>query len=139
MITRPAQESLHDVRFPGESDDYRHARDELLRAEIELRRQIEAVARQRRQLPLGGVVPEDYAFLESGEKGEPLEQGCPSCTSIIDAMVGSTTSGAASCSVARPDPDQHPRHVDFMWPLWAVFDRTPEGRGSDWKPELDYG
>jgi len=35
-------------------------------------------------------------------------------------------------------PGQHPRHVDFMWPLWAVLDRTPEGRGTDWAPELDY-
>lgn len=50
------------VRFPGESDSYRKSRDELLDAEIELRRQIEAVAAQRRKLPLGGEVPEDYAF-----------------------------------------------------------------------------
>jgi predicted dithiol-disulfide oxidoreductase (DUF899 family) len=28
--------------------------------------------------------------------------------------------------------------VDFMWPLWAIFDRVPEGRGSDWNPLLDY-
>src|SRR5207249_4667648 len=28
---------------------------------------------------------------------------------------------------APTDPGQHPRHVDFIWPLWAVFDRTPEG------------
>ena len=34
--------TLHPVRFPGESDEYRRARDELLGAEIELRRQIEA-------------------------------------------------------------------------------------------------
>jgi predicted dithiol-disulfide oxidoreductase (DUF899 family) len=36
-----------------------------------------------------------------------------------------------------PDPGQDPRHVDFIWPLWAVLDRTPEGRG-DWHPELTY-
>jgi predicted dithiol-disulfide oxidoreductase (DUF899 family) len=37
------------------------------------------------------------------------------------------------------EPGQNPRHVDFMWPLWAVLDRTPEGRGTDdWAPELDY-
>jgi predicted dithiol-disulfide oxidoreductase (DUF899 family) len=23
---------------------------------------------------------------------------------------------------------QNPRHVDFMWPLWSVLDRTPAGR-----------
>jgi predicted dithiol-disulfide oxidoreductase (DUF899 family) len=54
--------SRHDVRFPGESDSYRASRDELLDAEIELRRQIEAVAAKRRQLPVGGEVPEDYVF-----------------------------------------------------------------------------
>ena len=55
---------LHDARFPGESDAYRQARDDLLRAELGLRRQIEAVAAQRRALPTGGEVPTDYVFDE---------------------------------------------------------------------------
>jgi predicted dithiol-disulfide oxidoreductase (DUF899 family) len=50
---------MHDWRFPGESDQYRQARDELLEAEVGLRRQIESVAAQRRKLPLGGEVPTD--------------------------------------------------------------------------------
>jgi predicted dithiol-disulfide oxidoreductase (DUF899 family) len=37
-----------------------------------------------------------------------------------------------------PDPGQDPRHVDFMWPMWKVFDITAGGRGTDWGPELDY-
>jgi len=37
-------ESKHSVRFPGETDAYRAARDKLLDAEIELRRNIESVA-----------------------------------------------------------------------------------------------
>jgi predicted dithiol-disulfide oxidoreductase (DUF899 family) len=57
-------EQLHDVRFPGESDEYRGARDELLRAELRLREQTEAVAEQRRRLPLGGAVKRDYEFRE---------------------------------------------------------------------------
>jgi predicted dithiol-disulfide oxidoreductase (DUF899 family) len=48
--------------FPGESTDYRAARDRLLEQEIELRRAMEAVAAARRALPPGGVVPEDYVF-----------------------------------------------------------------------------
>jgi predicted dithiol-disulfide oxidoreductase (DUF899 family) len=36
------------------------------------------------------------------------------------------------------EPGQDPRHVDFMWPMWAVFDRTPAGRGGSWTPKLDY-
>ncbi|MGP0053226.1 MAG: DUF899 family protein [Solirubrobacteraceae bacterium] len=62
MTTTPEQ--LHDVRFPGESDEYRRAREDLLRAELELREQTEAVAEQRRRLPLGGAVPRDYEFRE---------------------------------------------------------------------------
>jgi predicted dithiol-disulfide oxidoreductase (DUF899 family) len=50
------------VAFPGESPEYRAARNELLGREIELRRAMEAVAAARRALPPGGVVPEDYVF-----------------------------------------------------------------------------
>ena len=46
------------VTFPGESAEYREARDRLLAQEIELRRAMEAVAAARRKLPPGGVVPE---------------------------------------------------------------------------------
>jgi len=52
------------MRFPNESEEYRTARDELLAAEIELRRQEEAVAAKRRTLPPGGEVPHDYQFEE---------------------------------------------------------------------------
>ena len=57
------------VRFPGESGDYRLARNRLLEAETELRRAIERVAAQRRALPPGGAVPEDYVFEEAAEGG----------------------------------------------------------------------
>jgi hypothetical protein len=42
-----------NVRFPGESSEYRRARNELLEAEAELRRLNEQVAPQRRALPSG--------------------------------------------------------------------------------------
>jgi predicted dithiol-disulfide oxidoreductase (DUF899 family) len=109
--------SRHKVRFPGEPDSYRAARDKLLDAEIELRRTIESVAAQRRSLPLGGEIPQDYAFDElidgNGEAtkrsvrmsdlfadgkdtlalysfmyGPEMARPCPSCTSIIDALDG---------------------------------------------------
>ena len=50
------------VTFPGESPEYRAARNRLLDAEIDLRRAMEAVSAARRSLPPGGIVPEDYAF-----------------------------------------------------------------------------
>ncbi len=221
------------MRFPNESDAYRAARDALLQEEIELRRRSEAVAKQRRSLPLGGEMPTDYAFdgaggtvrlselfedgkdtlflynfmFIPGEQGLPLEGACPSCTSIIDAVDGeaphivqrvnlavvakapldqfqehartrgwrnmrllssaNTTYNAdyhgesergqspiATVFVRRDgairhfwsselfdaptEPGMHPRHVDFMWPVWSVFDCTPEGRGTDWFPQLSY-
>src|SRR5690349_24170800 len=50
------------TKFPGESPEYRRARNRLLQAEIKLKRQEEAVAKQRRALPLGGEVKTDYVF-----------------------------------------------------------------------------
>jgi predicted dithiol-disulfide oxidoreductase (DUF899 family) len=59
-----------DIRFPDESSEYRHERNRLLEAEIELRRAIERVAAQRRALPRGGRVPDDYRFEEAGGGAE---------------------------------------------------------------------
>jgi predicted dithiol-disulfide oxidoreductase (DUF899 family) len=233
-------EPLHTVRFPGETDEFRLARNELLEAEIGLRRQVEAVAAQRRSLPLGGEVPTDYSFEEASgdtdktqtvrlselfedgkntlvlysfmfirdENGVPLGVACPSCTSIIDAVDGqaphltqlinlavaakvpieqsrahartrgwrnirllsaaNTTynhdyhtetpegsqlpianvfirrggkichSWSSELAFAPAEPGQHPRHVDFMWPLWSILDLTPEGRSRSWEPRLEY-
>ena len=61
------------VAFPGESAEYRAARDRLLEQEIELRRTMEAVAEARRRLPPGGVVPQDYVFQAQGPGGGPAE------------------------------------------------------------------
>ena len=63
-----------DVTFPGESAEYRAARNELLAKEIDLRRQMEAVAAERRNLPPGGEVPEDYVFEGEGPDGDANER-----------------------------------------------------------------
>jgi predicted dithiol-disulfide oxidoreductase (DUF899 family) len=233
-------ERANALGLPGESEEYRRSRGSLLEAEIELRRQIEAVAAQLRTLPLGGEVPTDYSFDESApatddsksirlselfapdkdtlllysfmfipDNGMPLGVACPSCTSIIDALDGAAPHIAQRINLAvvakapiaqfreharrrgwrnvrllssaettynrdyhaespddgaqnpvatvflrrdgrihhfwsselffaERDPGMDPRHVDFMWPLWSVFDLTPEGRGTDWRPQLDY-
>ena len=115
---------MADARFPNESDAYRKARNDLLDAEIALRRQTEAVAAQRRALPQGGEVPEDYQFEGEdgpvrlselfGDKstlvlynymyGPKMEKPCPSCTSMLDGMNGQTrhiTQQVALAVVAR--------------------------------------
>jgi len=96
------------MNFPNESPQYRAARDELLKAELALRRQIEQVAAMRRQLPEGGEVPEDYAFASARgpvklsalfERGNTLvaysfmyapsmREACPMCTSFLDGLNG---------------------------------------------------
>jgi predicted dithiol-disulfide oxidoreductase (DUF899 family) len=99
-------------RFPNESIEYRQARSRLLQAEIDLRTKIEQVARERRQLPKGGLVKEDYTFegimpdgavksirlselfspgkdsviIYSFMYGPKMEKPCPSCTSLIDGF-----------------------------------------------------
>jgi predicted dithiol-disulfide oxidoreductase (DUF899 family) len=37
------------------------------------------------------------------------------------------------------DPGQDPRGAPDLDPLWSLLDLTPEGRGTDWYPKLDYG
>ena len=103
-------------RFPNETDEYRSKRDQLLKAELELRQAVEEVAKLRRTLPLGGEVPEDYEFQEGARDlandetvssvrmsmlfppgkdtlalynfmyGPKMEKPCPMCTSFLDAL-----------------------------------------------------
>jgi len=61
------------VALPGESREYRAARDRLLEREVELRREMEAVAALRRELPPGGRVETDYVFDGEGADGAPAE------------------------------------------------------------------
>jgi predicted dithiol-disulfide oxidoreductase (DUF899 family) len=39
---------------------------------------------------------------------------------------------------AKAERGQDNRHVDMIWPLWNLLDFTPEGRGADWYPKLQY-
>lgn len=104
---------MADIRFPNESYGYRKARNALLESERELRTHIERVAEQRRQLPKGGKLKEDYVFEEQveGKVGKvmlselfkdgdealfiysfmysgDMDAACPMCTSILDALEG---------------------------------------------------
>lgn len=220
---------FHDTVFPGESEAYRTARDDLLAEEINLRTQYEKVANMRRALPLGGTA-QDYLFDEVSAGQVSLselfdagkdsliiysfmyapgaENACPACTSLLTSHNGiaphlrdrinyavvakapvgqlerwaagrgwtalrllssnansyNTDYGAETAdgeqipavNVFRNTPDgvvhsyntellyaptesgQHPRHADFIWPLWSMFDLTHEGRGDDWFPKVDY-
>lgn len=118
------------VRFPGESADYRAARDKLLAAERDLRQHVEQVAELRRKLPLGGELPEDYAFEEGAADpantttvvpvklsalfregldtlalynfmyGPAMKQACPMCTSFLDSLNGAAPHAAQRLNLA---------------------------------------
>lgn len=106
----PAAQLARDnpVRIPNESAEYRAARTALLAEEIELRRHIERVAQQRRNLPPGGEVVGDYRFeTEDGPSdlaglfgrkqtlgvysymfGPERERPCPMCANLLGAWEG---------------------------------------------------
>jgi len=100
--------ATNKAHFPNESKEYRAARNSLLVEEIELRRQIERVAAQRRALPEGGEIPTDFEFVSEsgplrlsnlfGDKdtlmvysmmyGPQRTAPCPMCTSFLTAWNG---------------------------------------------------
>jgi predicted dithiol-disulfide oxidoreductase (DUF899 family) len=107
--------------FPGETPKYRAARNRLLKKEITLRRELEKVAAERRKLPVGGQVPEDYTFDSAGgpvRLSELLDQGkdtllvynfmfgpqmpepCPYCSSILDSVDGAAPHVAQRVNLA---------------------------------------
>lgn len=92
--------------YPNDSAEYRQARTALLAQEIDLRRQIEQVAAQRRALPLGGEAG-DYRFLDQAGAtlrladlfgrhdtlltyfwmyGPARDRPCPMCTAFLGAL-----------------------------------------------------
>ncbi len=38
----------------------------------------------------------------------------------------------------QADPGQDPRGAPDLMPIWTILDATPEGRGTDWYPQLEY-
>ena len=45
---------------------------------------------------------------------------------------------AGEMSGKTADPGQDPRGAPDLMPLWNILDSTPEGRGTDWYPKLEY-
>ena len=137
--TRKAVSGISGSRFPDESKAYRKARDKLLKAEVGLRRQTEAVAALRRKLPLGGEVPEDFVFQEPAEVigmqrvklselfapgkdtlilysymySQAMQNPCPMCTSIIDSLDGAAPHVGQRVNLAVVAKSPLPRLLTF--------------------------
>ena len=133
-------DSLHEVRFPGEEEADRGARDELLRAEIQLRESIEKVAALRRDLPLGGAVKQDYLFEEvasSATRSEsPLrlsELFQPGKNSLIlySFMFGPNSDPCPMCNSFLDGLDGYAPHITERVNL-AIVAKSSPGRIAEW-------
>jgi predicted dithiol-disulfide oxidoreductase (DUF899 family) len=75
-----------------------------------------------------------YDYLAEGDDGAQLPMA-----NVFVRRDGAIHHFWGSELLLRPYPSGNSRHVDLIWPLWNVLDLTPEGRGRDWYPALEYG
>ena len=59
-------------------------------------------------------------------------------TSSFAATASCATPTPPSCCSHRRTPGRVRATSTPMWPLWNVLDLTPQGRGEDWWPKLQY-
>jgi predicted dithiol-disulfide oxidoreductase (DUF899 family) len=125
---------MSELRYPNETKDYREARDALLKDEQELVDKIKSVAAQRRKLPPGGQLKEEYVFQWANDEklgthvkfselfgskntlllyswmfGPNWDHPCPSCTSLMDGFDRawySVSQDAAFAGIAKAPPDK---------------------------------
>lgn len=120
LIPAPELAATNQAHFPNESPAYRTARNALLAEEIELRRHLERVAAQRRALPPGGEIPQEFAFNSEsgpvplahlfGDKdtlliysmmfGPQRKAPCPSCTSFLTSFNGTAVNLRERAAIA---------------------------------------
>ena len=126
--------ALCHLHFPGESSEYRAARNALLAEEMELRRLTERLAAQRRALPSGGAIPEDYEFEGDGGPvrlselfapgkdtlaiysfmyGPERERPCPGCTHFLDSLDGEVEHIVQRINLAVVAKSPIPRIAEF--------------------------
>lgn len=149
-------------QYPNESAEYRKQRDALAAQEKELISRVKAVAEQRRKLPLGGELKEDYAFTWANNQklGTPVrfselfgnkdtlllysfmfgpswDKPCPSCTSIVDGfdrMAYQVGQDAAFSVVAKATAQKINTWANARG--WSQIELVS---GSDCTYQADYG
>lgn len=151
-----------ESRYPNESTSYRMARDALAIEEESLVRQVKAVADQRRNLPLGGRLKENYDFTWATDQrlGEPVsfnelfgdkdslvlysfmfgpswDNPCPSCTSIVDGLdrIGYQVGQDASLVVIGKAPAERINE----WATERQWTQTNLVSGYESTFQADYG
>ena len=112
---REYEEEPMSVTFPNETPEYRGARAALLKREVALRREMEAVASQLRALPPGGEVPEDYSFDCIGADGSPSTVRMSALFRGGTRWCFTTTCSPAMLRTSGPVPPPAPCHR-CRWP-----------------------
>ena len=152
---------MSEPRYPNESRVYRAARELLLKDEQELVDKVKSVAAQRRKLPAGGELKEDYVFQWAndgkvgtrvkfselfGEKdalmlyswmfGPNWDNPCPSCTSLMDGFDRawySVSRDAAFAGIAKA-----PAEKINAWAKRRGWSQIPLLSGYDSPFQADY-
>ena len=161
-------QSYHDKKLPNESEQYRLLRNELLQEEIELRAQVERVAAKRRDLPLGGIIKEDYEFEMLDKNGDNIkirlselfgskttliiysfmygpdaENPCPMCTSIIAALNANAADIEQNASIVVVAKSDIGRITDFAkkrnWHAIKLASSLDNSYNIDYYGEDDQG
>jgi predicted dithiol-disulfide oxidoreductase (DUF899 family) len=100
-----------------------------------------AIARERGWTNLkfyqtvGDDFPRDYGALTDGDDG--LDEGAAVLVWRRDGDKARLF-WAAEGGVETADPGFDPHLAPDPTPLWTILDWTPEGRGTDWYPSLEY-
>jgi predicted dithiol-disulfide oxidoreductase (DUF899 family) len=97
-----------------------------------------AFARERgwRDLNFVQTIGDDYAE----DLGLLMPDGNESPALVVFKRDGSEVRlfWASEMTREMADPSQDPRDAPDIAALWSILDLTPEGRGSDWYPKLQY-
>ena len=94
-----------------------------------------AKTRDWKDLPLLSASNNSYArdYLAEDEKGNQMPMA-----NVFVKRDGKVRHFWGSELLYKPFEGHDFRHVDLLWPLWNFFDLTPEGRGENWYPSLNY-
>jgi predicted dithiol-disulfide oxidoreductase (DUF899 family) len=121
--------------WDGNADDIAQRVSLVVIARSPLER-LAAVKRERgwKNLRLASALTDAFTRDYAGSPDGGLDSGGPAVFTRGDGTIRHFWSQEMIAS----DPGQGPRGAPDPAPLWAVLDMTPEGRGADWYPSLEY-
>ena len=121
--------------WDGNADDIGQRVSLVVIARSPLER-LAAVKRERgwKNLRVASALTDDFTRDYAASPDGGLDSGGPA---VFTRRDGSSRHFWSQEMIAS-DPGQDPRGAPDPAPLWTVLDMTPEGRGADWYPSLEY-